>query len=985
MTQPLEDRTSERADRADKAASARLRAVSAGSGAESPASPRWKSALERLQGRSREVGADPVRSVFATESEAAIVYLLNLRETKMRDQLVVDFSQRGADGLRPVEVDDAALEQIVGPDREILRLLLGNAPEDRVRVRLDTGNKYSRSGIRPAMYDLVLPLLSKTHRFELEAGLPEERVDGPLSWDSDPWGFELLVERSPEGMGWRLWGRLSRRGEFLDLGATGWVLSSGLFMYGAQLARVEGDGLDWLYRLRKNGPVLVPFEAKDDFLLHLASMANLPELQLPPELHWSQVRVRPTPRVSFTAETSGESKYIMARVTFDYGGQIVLANARQRAVADGQGRQLFRRDIKAEMDALRRLKGLGLQAADDNEGGVRIAAKDLQQVIKTLVDENWFIEADGQPIRGAGALRSKVNSGIDWFDLEAELDFGGVAASLPELLQAAHSGAGFVLLKDGSKGLVPDWLNRYASFAQTGRVEGGRLRFAPSQAGIIDALLFGSTETQVDIKFERILKSLRKAGSMEVPEPTGFKGKLRDYQRQGLAWMRSLESFEYHGCLADDMGLGKTVQVLSLLQGRHRPGGVKPEDHAPSLIVVPRSLIFNWISEAAKFAPDLKSVNYTGAERLPHREKLNDYDLIVTTYGTLRQDILNFLDIRFNTVVLDEAQAIKNPSSQAAKACRLLQSRYRLAISGTPIENSLEELWSIFEFLNPGMLGPAANFSAGGKERDEEWLQLLSTSLKPFMLRRTKEQVLTELPGKTEQLLMIDLEPEERRRYDELRDYYRTHLTTKIGELGWNRSKIHVLEALLRLRQAACHPGLVDPTRMDDGSTKMDLLVDKIETLAASGHKALIFSQFTKLLEIARRALVRRGIKHQYLDGATRDRKAACDQFQGDPDCKAFLISLKAGGCGLNLTSSDYVFILDPWWNPAVEAQAIDRSHRMGQKRPVFAYRLIARDTVEEKIVALQDDKRRLADAIVTGERQLIRELSEADLEKLFA
>ncbi|MEO1337475.1 MAG: DEAD/DEAH box helicase, partial [Myxococcota bacterium] len=360
------------------------------------------------------------------------------------------------------------------------------------------------------------------------------------------------------------------------------------------------------------------------------------------------------------------------------------------------------------------------------------------------------------------------------------------------------------------------------------------------------------------------------------------------------------------------------------------------------------------------------------------------HDKVVTTYGTLRQDILHFLEYRFECVILDEAQSIKNPKSQAAKACRLLQAEHKLAISGTPIENGLDELWSLFEFLNPGMLGSMDTFAVDTKAQDESWLELLSQSLRPFMLRRTKTSVLKDLPEKTEQHMYVELNEEDRANYEELRRYYRNALSSKIASIGLAKSKVHVLEALLRLRQAACHPALIDSARADEGSSKIDLLFENLESLIASGHKALVFSQFTELLEICRRRLVALDIDHEYLDGGTRDRQAGVDRFQSDDNKKVFLISLKAGGCGLTLTASDYVFILDPWWNPAVEAQAVDRAYRMGQTRPVFAYRMIARDTVEEKIVALQDEKRRLADAIIGGGGGPISDLTAEDIEKLF-
>jgi SNF2 family DNA or RNA helicase len=355
-------------------------------------------------------------------------------------------------------------------------------------------------------------------------------------------------------------------------------------------------------------------------------------------------------------------------------------------------------------------------------------------------------------------------------------------------------------------------------------------------------------------------------------------------------------------------------------------------------------------------------------------------------------------------VVLDEAQAVKNSATASAKAVRLLRGRHRLALSGTPVENHLGELWSLFEFLNPGMLGRSSAFQRFSKglgrgnlaacegdtlpspqtvPPDDGNLEVLRRALGPFILRRTKEQVLTELPQKTEQTLHCDLEGIQRKKYDELRDYYRATLSERIQQNGLAQSKIHVLEALLRLRQAACHLGLLDPERRDESSAKLDVLLAQLAEVLDEGHKALVFSQFTSLLAIVRRRLDKENIVYEYLDGRTRQRQQHVERFQNDPACPLFLISLKAGGQGLNLTAADYVFILDPWWNPAVEAQAVDRTHRIGQTRRVFAYRLIARNTVEEKIVELQRSKRHLAEAIVSAGGDLLRTLTAEDLAML--
>jgi len=430
------------------------------------------------------------------------------------------------------------------------------------------------------------------------------------------------------------------------------------------------------------------------------------------------------------------------------------------------------------------------------------------------------------------------------------------------------------------------------------------------------------------------------------------------------------------------MGLGKTVQVLALLESR-RNGKSQP-----SLVVVPRSLIFNWEQEAARFTPQLRVLTHTGSERSKHTNHFKHYDLVITTYGTLRRDAIQFQDVEFDFVILDEAQAIKNARTESAKATRLLKSGHRLALSGTPIENHLGELWSLFEFLNPGMLGASSVFqnnTGAIKPADLESKVMLSRALRPFILRRTKEQVAKELPEKLEQTIYCEMDDLQRKQYEELRAYYRKSLMDKVALQGINKSKIQILEALLRLRQTACHPSLVNGERDDvSPNAKLDILLPRLSEVIEEGHKAIVFSQFTSFLAIVKRRLENDGVAYQYLDGKTNNRQEVVEKFQNDPDCKLFLISLKAGGQGLNLTAAEYVFLLDPWWNPAVEAQAIDRSHRIGQTRTVNAYRLITPGTVEEKIWDLQQRKAQTI-VDVLGEEGFARSLTKSDLEYLFS
>ncbi|HYU26623.1 MAG TPA: DEAD/DEAH box helicase, partial [Thermoanaerobaculia bacterium] len=473
------------------------------------------------------------------------------------------------------------------------------------------------------------------------------------------------------------------------------------------------------------------------------------------------------------------------------------------------------------------------------------------------------------------------------------------------------------------------------------------------------------------------------------PPPTSFRGALRPYQQDGLGWFSFLRNLGFGGCLADDMGLGKTIQVLALLDQRR---AVPPEERRPSLVVAPRSVVFNWKAEAARFTPELRVLDHATPDRLPTTDHFLDHDVVLTTYGLLRREAERFAGVEFDYAILDEAQAIKNASSQAAKAATLLRARHRLALTGTPVENHLGELASLFEFLNPGMLHAKSTRvtrmlrDAGGRTPEAaEARGMLARSVRPFILRRTKGQVAPELPARVEQTIYCELEAKQRKLYDELRDYYRASLLQRVADQGLATSKIHILEALLRMRQAACHPGLVDAKRRSETSAKLDTLFEELPILLDERHKVLVFSQFTSLLSIVRDEMQQRGIAYAWLDGKSRDREEQVTRFQNDAAVPVFLISLKAGGLGLNLTAAEYVFLLDPWWNPAVEAQAIDRAHRIGQSRNVVAYRLVARDTIEEKILLLQESKRSLAEAIIGEENSILRQITAEDLELLLS
>ena len=940
--------------------------------------------------------------------------MVDIASTLSQGGLILDLCYRdrrkrgGWTQVRRLNLERRQLRALPHPDdRRLLALL--NGARDPERLWMESQPPYGATGSRfliPAdLYQSLLPLLCATGRCHLRAAVQE--VDPvPLTWDDgSPWTFSLEVRTKPGSAHYLVAGRLRRGAERLDLSAPTLLLGGGLVFTGDRIARLDdGGAFAWIAHLSEHGPVRVPVPQASRFIEALLGLPRVPPLDLPDELRYDEVSAVPRPRLRIRpGPPEWGPKRLRGELSFDYDGIVVRADHVAAAVFEAARRRLVVRDTAAERHAATRLGEVGFKQAPWSlsyvaRTSLALAARDLPRAVSRLVKDGWHVEADGKLYRQAGAWTVEVTSGVDWFDLSGTVAFGEITAQLPALLAALRRGESTVLLGDGTFGVLPEeWLKKYGVVARLGTQSGDHLRFARSQVGLLDALLSALPEASVDALFTRARDELSSFdGITPADAPAGFIGQLRGYQRDGLGWLQFLQQFGFGGCLADDMGLGKTVQVLALLESRRAlrearafaSDGADSRRPGPSLVVVPRSLVFNWKQEAARFTPTLQVLDHTGSGRFFAGERFEDYDLVITTYGTLRRDAPRLQDARFDYVILDEAQAIKNARTESAKAARLLRGEHRLALSGTPVQNHVGELWSLFEFLNPGMLGAAATFGLDGpaaRNPDADTHALLARTLRPFILRRTKAQVAQDLPPKTEQTLHCELDPAQRALYNELREHYRGSLLHRIGRDGIERSKIQILEALLRLRQAACHPGLLDRARLDEGSAKLDVLLPQLAEVREEGHKALVFSQFTSLLAIVRARLDREGVHYEYLDGKTRDRAARVARFQTDPECLLFLVSLKAGGLGLNLTAAEYVFLLDPWWNPAVEAQAIDRTHRIGQARPVFAYRLIARDTVEEKVLELQEEKRALADSIIAADDSLIRTLSRDDLELLLS
>lgn len=954
-----------------------------------PVEPAWSKLLNNLSKRS--MLHDPPRSVAKPIPE--LIYVLSFEHSYQRRKLILGFGRESPNhwrGYSQVSIgpeDIGRLQQEV--DRRICLTVVGMGTPQYDYNGKSRGQWIIDAGTRESL----LPMLFETGRvfYESQVGTGLER----LTWDTGaPYQFALALTPMAKKAAYRLEGVLCRGDERRKVSDFREFLPGdpALVLHHGKLFRAELFGCDdWVSELGKRSDVIVADGDRRSFLSALARLQPLPPVDWPNSWNIATIDgVEPKPRLELTinepdGRTGKPAKWVQGAVKFVYNDVEVTRMQTGPVVLDAERERQVRRRIETENRFAARVMELGMTPV--HADGLRLPQKQLPGFVAALLDEGWEVLGNRVLFRTAGEFKLDVSTGIDWFDLHGHMEFEGQRVALPALLEAARKGERFVPLGDGSMGLLPEeWLRKHEGLFGLGDVEDDALRFRKTQVAVVDLLLSQLPEARFDEQLAVARRKFREFSGINARTPScDFQGVLRGYQELGLGWLHFLEDFGFNGCLADDMGLGKTVQVLAFLVDRKARGVA-----GPSLAVMPKSLIFNWMRESARFAPTLRVLDYTGLEREQTQEEISRADLVLTTYGTLRRDIETLREYEFDYVMLDEAQNAKNPASLNAKCARLLRAKHRLALTGTPVENHVGDLWSLFEFLNPGMLGKQTAFNAAFRgpkngSPNHDRTELLHRMLRPFILRRTKEQVAPELPERSEQVIECEMPPKQAEYYNELRDYYRKSLMGRVDKQGLNKSKVQILEALLRLRQAACHPALIDPKKANLESAKLDTLFSKLDELIDEGHKALVFSQFTSFLSIVRKHLDKQRIPYEYLDGQTSRRDECVDRFQNNGECPLFLISLKAGGVGLNLTAADYVFILDPWWNPAVEAQAIDRTHRIGQDKKVIAYRLITRNTVEAKIVELQQRKRDLAGAIITQANSMLQDLTKEDLALLLS
>ncbi|MCB9544749.1 MAG: SNF2 helicase associated domain-containing protein [Myxococcales bacterium] len=793
--------------------------------------------------------------------------------------------------------------------------------------------------------------------------------DEPLRVDPEPWRPRLAVTDGADG-GLDL--------AFAEVPRALYPVGAGFVVLQDRLRPVAADVPTATLMLLNRGLPPVPASEVPAFVTDFVARAALPiELRA---RSLGVLRRPPTPRLLLT--DSGDALEVAVR--FGYGEVEITPDAEAEVLRAADGR-LIQRDRAAERAALAQLAPLLPRLPPVQLTG-EAALDFLLDGLGALDDWSIFLDERVRQRRPRGTVTvgARVETGSDWFDLQVDFALEGKAVKTDQVLAAWAEGRRYVELSDGRVARLPgEWLRRHGG--AVGELEelrqGGRIGVfaAPLAAGLL-AEIGGDRVAALRTLAERLEAFDR------VPEralPPGLNAELRDYQHRGYRWLCALHDLGLGGILADDMGLGKTVQTLAFLLEVHRTPG------APSLVVAPTSVVPNWAQEVARFAPGLRVAVHHGAGR---GEPPADVDLVITSYALLRVDQAHLVPRTWRVVVLDEAQAIKNPGAQIARLARSLTAATRLTLTGTPVENHLIELWSQFQFIAPGFFGNKAAFGRRyanpvQRHQDEVALAALRRRIRPFVLRRLKDEVARELPPRQEQIIYCELGPAQRQLYEKIRETWRATVLGAVDARGVGGATLQVLEALMRLRQACCDPHLLPSTEAAgvEAAAKLDRLMELVDALVEEGHRALVFSQWPSLLKRVEPRLKARKISYLYLDGSTKERGDLQTRWNADDGPPVFLISLKAGGTGMNLVGADHVIHLDPWWNPAVEQQATDRAHRIGQTRPVLVYKLVARGTVEEKILELQARKRSLAEATVDAERMVVDALTRADLEAVFA
>ena len=816
---------------------------------------------------------------------------------------------------------------------------------------------------------------------------------------------------------------LQRKGTEIITGEPCWLLHNGC-LYGF----TDGTDGNKLKPFLNKSEIRIPDKLTDQYLSSFILKASKKF-----EVTFEGFKMREAPKEirKVLRLTRGLGDATRVQLEFHYDHLIVTAANRQPVLV-----QLFRvdnekilirfkRDFQLENEASETLVKQGLKSvalswfAIENAGHTDADAIEWIRNNKTPLEQaGFYIERDFEGMQ-VNFKKPEIHlesfeGENDWFDIRAMVKIGDISIPFIHLRRNILERNRNWILPDGSMVLLPEaWFNQYAGLFEFGIDEGNILRLHRQHHGLLDAhpLIHGDLSPRLSVEQQSIYT--KDVNDTTAP-PETLHATLRDYQQKGLSWLWNLRLKQLGACLADDMGLGKTIQIISLLlmvkekntdseasmNGNSfsekvqlslfdEPSANSSSSVAAALVVVAPSLIHNWVAELKKFAPTLRVYIHAGQKRQKTISFLQNSDVVLTTYGVIRNDINLLREATFSTIVLDESQLIKNVRSATYQTVRQLRGTQRIVMTGTPIENSLSDLWSQLNFLQPGLLGSFVWFKKEfiypiEKQQNIQQLEKLRKVIQPFILRRTKEEVAPELPALTQLEHYCEMEEEQRDWYEKQKSAYRNEILKTVSEDGIHKSQFMILKGLMQLRKIAIHP-VLDDHNYSGISTKFEQVIDRLEILRKEGKKVLMFSQFVSHLELFRKHFIAENIPFSLLKGSIpmQARAAVVHEFERSKGFRAFLIQLKTGGTGLNLTQADYVFILDPWWNPAAEAQAISRSHRIGQHQPVFAWRFITRNTIEEKILKLQQRKSKLADDTISNGSPL-GIISQADLEELF-
>lgn len=844
---------------------------------------------------------------------------------------------------------------------------------DNLAMSFDWTGDYSDTRQVPiADYPFLAPMLADCTDIIIDPSGKHFSVDR----EPVPMRFELRVSENSDGKSSRYKGQFMIAGDKVDC-----FISDQYAITGNRLRRIRSVGQQFASLMTLSQPI----EAKvfEIFLsIFFSAVDNVTMDAEGFDMIFADSEVRPVPTIIF--EKVDEDNALHIRVADSIGnlppqltGDISLTR-----IAEIQDNKIIVKRLSSpdEDSAFSTVRRAVVSSAPSRAVAKEVWSEDNVMVIPAEAASTFLAEGlpsllAGYRLIGADKLKTykitaaspklklKLGSGIDFLEGSATVDVAGQDFTLNDLLsQYAHKR--YITLSDGTRAIVDDsYMKRLQRIFVRGRGKSDKVKVSFFDLPeVMEMLSAKETEGKAFTRYRKFYEGFRDLSSTRVQTP-GLKAKLRGYQKEGVKWLDYLYRNNMGGCLADDMGLGKTVQTIGLLCR------TVPKQESPSLIIMPRSLLFNWEEEFRKFAPHLRISTYYGPTR--DLAASLDADVMLTSYAVARNDVSQLIEHEFDCIILDESQNIKNVDAQITKAIWLLKGRHRLAISGTPIENNLTELYSLFHFLNPAMFGSQKDFNDRyaipiQKDGDADAAAALRTKIFPFMLRRLKKDVIVDLPERTEQTLMVEMSERQAAYYEERRRYYAGEVGSALVEHGPEKARFELLRALGELRQIASVPE--EKTDGAISSPKIELLVDNVLQAVENGHKVVVFFNFLAGIELTGQQLEKAGIGYDVMTGATQNRRRVVENFSDNPDCKVLLMTVKTGGVGLNLVCADTVFIAEPWWNKAAEDQAINRLHRIGQKNAVNCYYMITANTIEEKIRQLQEQKSALVDAVISSD-----------------